>query len=368
MTRVRRVAAVVVTLVAAALATTTQGEAHAASDGGSNGSADRALATTSLHIHVTGCNRCTLALQHAVTGQPKVWTSKPQRIGADEVASFRLLTSRTHGLSFVLRAPWQGDTGAVPNIVTRYRGQKVDNRVTLAEARQGTHAEGCWAGTPVGSLRLSFHVARVRARTVTGEPTQIPLAYATHTMSSWKPMVKTYKGTIANQDAFYCTKPKTTKVTFSAPGCSGCEIGVMNGARRIENTWAAGSKTVVTGSVSFRVPRPLTRGVSATVVAPWEGNTGFTTMIAWRYAGHQVGDPVTFQDARAQTKGSPCWGGTTSTRLTIPLTIRKVTVAGTTGPTSGTIAYADITQTWLKPLLTAAKGVIGSQEIITCRK
>jgi hypothetical protein len=368
MTRVRRVAAVVTTLVAAALATTAQGEAHAATDGGSNGAADRTLATTSLRIHITGCNRCTLSLQHAVNGQLKVWTSKPQRIGADEVATYRVLTSRTHGLSFVLRAPWAGNTGAVPNIVTRYRGQKIDNGVTVAEARQGTHAEGCWAGASVDSVRLSFHVARVRARTLDGQPTQIPLAYATHAMSSWRPMVRTYKGTIANQDAFYCTKPKTTTVTFTAPGCNGCEIGVMNGAIRVENTWAGGPKIVRNETVSFRVPRPLTRGISATVLAPWEGATGYTTVVAWRYAGHQVGDAVTFHDARSQTKGSPCWGGTTAADLTIPLTVRQVTVSGTTGPAAGSIAYADVTQPWLRPLLPAGKGVIGSQAVITCRK
>ena len=36
-----------------------------------------------------------------------------------------------------------------------------------------------------------------------GEPTHIPLAYATHGLTSWKPTVKTFKGTIGNQDAFY---------------------------------------------------------------------------------------------------------------------------------------------------------------------
>jgi hypothetical protein len=104
------------------------------------------------------------------------------------------------------------------------------------------------------------------------------------------------------------------------------------------------------------------------VLAPWEGATGYTTVVAWRYPGHQPGDPVTFPDARSQTAGSPCWGGTTAADLTIPLTVRKVTVPGTTGPTDGTIAYAHVTQSWLRPLLPAGKGVLGSQAVITCRK
>ena len=207
MTPLRRVAAIVLTLAAAALATTAQNDAHASSP---LNRAHAGTPQTRLHLHVTGCDRCSITLQHAVSGKPHVWTSRSQRIGSDHVASFRVATARTQGLSFVLHAPWQGNTGAVPNMVTRYRGQKIDNGVTFTEARQGRRAEGCWAGTTVDVARLDFHVARVPARTLSGERTQIPLAYATHTLSSWKPMVKTYRGTIGNQDAFYCTRPPTT--------------------------------------------------------------------------------------------------------------------------------------------------------------
>ena len=45
-------------------------------------------------------------------------------------------------------------------------------------------------------MRLDFHVARVAGKTLDGQPTRLPLAYATHVMSSWKPMAKTFKGTI----------------------------------------------------------------------------------------------------------------------------------------------------------------------------
>ena len=122
-------------------------------------------------------------------------------------------------------------------------------------------------------MRLDFHVSRVAGKTLDGKPTQIPLAYATHSMSSWKPMVKTFKGTIGNQDAFYCTKPPTTKVTFRTPGCAGCEIQVMNGAARIENTWAVRPKTVLRrGRSAFRVPQAPDAAASAPRSSrPWEG-------------------------------------------------------------------------------------------------
>ena len=295
-----------------------------------------------------------------------MWTSREQRVGGDHHAVFHVLTSRTQGLSFVLTAPWEGDTGAVSNIVTRYAGHKVDSHVSRAAARSAGHAEGCWAGTTLDEVRLDFHVSRVRAKTLDGHRTHIPLAYATHTMSSWKPSVKTFKGTIGNQDAFWCTRPPTTKLTMTIAHCVGCEIGVMNGALRPENTWAVDPRKLTGDHLTVRVPRDLTRGLSITAYGPWEGATGYTTVVAWRYAGQRAGDDVGFATARGSHRGSPCWGGTSAKSLTVPLTIRKVRTSGTTGPTNGTIAYAQVTQRWQKPMIHAYRGILGSQEVIAC--
>jgi hypothetical protein len=361
--RMRGIAAVLVTLAAAALATTAQGHADAAT-----GSGRSAPHKVSLRLHIAGCDHCSVRLQHAINGKLKVWTSKQKTVGSDHVVRYSVRRSLSHGMSFLLRAPWEGDTGAVPNMVTRYSGHAVDSFVGRDGARRADRAEGCWAGASTDAVRLSFRVARVPGKTLDGRPTQIPLAYATHTMSSWKPAVRTFKGTIGNQDAFYCSKPRTTKLTFTASGCKGCEIQVMNGARRVENTWSSPSRKVAGGDVTFRVPRPLTRGVTATVLAPWEGTTGYTTVVAFRYAGHHAGDTVSFADARSQKRGTPCWAGTKRSALTVPLTIRKVRVSGTTGPTAGTIAYADATAAWLSPMMPAGKGVLGSQEVIACHR
>jgi hypothetical protein len=143
---------------------------------------------------------------------------------------------------------------------------------------------------------------------------------------------------------------------------------VMNGAARVENTWEAPQKTFKNGQVTVRVPRTLTRGISANIYGPWEGTTGYATLVAWRYGGHQLGSTVSFADARSSQFGSPCWGGTDKTALTIPLTVRKVRVGGTTGPTNGTIAFADVTQSWLAPMEKTFKGILGTQEVIACHK
>ena len=206
MTRVRRTVAVVATLAAAALSTTAQGDAHAAA-GATKGDAQQAARTT-LHIHVTGCDHCSMQLHQAIEGRLSVWESAERTIGSDHQVVFRVPTRRTHGMSFTLHAPWAKGLDAVPNMVTRYQGHAADSKVTRHGARFGRHAEGCWAGTPLsGRLRLDFAVSRVRSKTVTGKPAHAPLVYATHTMSSWRPMVKTYKGMIGNQDEFWCTRP-----------------------------------------------------------------------------------------------------------------------------------------------------------------
>ncbi|MBO0845129.1 MAG: hypothetical protein J2P22_06905 [Nocardioides sp.] len=369
MTRVRRgrgLAAILATIAAVTLATTAQNDAHAAT--GSAGAAAHKPARTTLHIHVTGCDRCSVQLQQAVNGRPGVWQTGKQRIGSDHEATFRVRSRHTDGMSFAFRAPWARNFYAVPNAVTQYAGHSIDSTIGRKVAHHARRAEGCWAGTRLGSVRLDFHVTPVHAAGQPGEPITAPLVYATHTMSSWRPMVKTFHGTIANQDAFYCSRPKTTKMTFRAPGCNGCEVQVMDGAFRPENVWVGRNRTVRNGAVTFRVPRPLTRGLSMTVQAPWEGDTGYTTVVAFRYPGHDVGDAVSFADARSHKRGFACWGGTSHTDLTIPLTVRKVMVRGTFGRTAGTIAYANTTQSWLRPVLPGRKGVIGAQDLIACQR
>ena len=372
MTRVRQVrgvAAVLATLAAATLATTAQNDAHAAiGHAGSNAGASKRV-TTALHIHVTGCDRCSIRLQQAINGRDTVWQSTSKRIGEDHAVTFRTNSHRTNGMSFVLRAPWAKNLDWVPqhrDPVRRSRGRLVRDP---QRARHADRAAGCWAGTRLNRVDLGFHVSRIAAEAGDGSPTKAPLVYAIHSMSSWKPMADTYKGALANQEAFYCNRPKTTVVTFETPGCAGCELQLLNGARRGENLYFSPSKTVSTGSVAFRVPRPVTRGLSVTVQAPWEGSPPFRTAVVWRYGGHRAGDPVTFSDARSRARASGCWGGTTHSAVSVALTIRQVTVDNTMGsPTAASIAFARVTQSWLRPMNPVEKGVLGTQDVIVCHK
>lgn len=168
----------------------------------------QAVDRTTLTVVVRGCDRCTVQVQHAIDGEAgHVWTSHRKRVGPDHRVVFRLRTALTHGASFVFGAPWAGNTGAVPNVVTRYAGHRVGTAVDRHDARHGRRAEGCWAGTRRDAARLRFRVNRVQVRTVDGHRAKAPLVYSTRTLPSWQPMVRTYRGTIGNQDAFYCQRP-----------------------------------------------------------------------------------------------------------------------------------------------------------------
>jgi hypothetical protein len=126
--RVRGIAAVLATLAAATLATTAQSDARAAT-----GAADAARhepARTTLHIHVSGCDHCSVQLQQAIQGRPAVWQSRTQRVGDDHRARFRVPTRRTHGMSFVVLAPWAKGLDWVPNVATRYRGHDIDSFIS----------------------------------------------------------------------------------------------------------------------------------------------------------------------------------------------------------------------------------------------
>lgn len=163
----------------------------------------------------------------------------------------------------------------------------------------------------------------------------------------------------------------TTTITFEVPDCEGCEVGIVQGrwdddARWGIRVWDGGQKTVEDGVVTFRIPTKRTEGLSMTVEAPWEGHTGYMTTVAFRYGGEKVGDTVGFHDAREKGKASACWAGTDADAVTIPLTVRKVWVDGVRHRVRGSIAYASVTQEWMKPMRDVWDGILGSQEVNIC--
>ena len=166
--------------------------------------------------------------------------------------------------------------------------------------------------------------------------------------------------------------PQRTTLTFTVDDCDGCTIRLEQGRETDDAqepaVWSSKTKEVKDGEVSFTVRSKRTRGMSVLVRAPWEGQTGYVTTVAMRYAGNGVGEKVTFKEARDKTKASACWEGVRSLdELTIPLVVREVEVAGVHEQVPGSIAFVKETQSWLDPMRRAPEGVLGSQDTNICR-
>jgi len=173
------------------------------------GNATASVPKTKVALRVAGCHTCTVRLVQAVYHPDGVtyWHSRRKPVGADGAVAFTVPRQRTHGMSFELRAPWEGGTDSVPNVVTRYRGQDVGQRWTATRAKASKRAEGCWAGTSKAHVRLRFRVARVATTDYSGKSTHAAVAWSQRGLRSWKPMTPTWHGRIGNQDAFYCQQP-----------------------------------------------------------------------------------------------------------------------------------------------------------------
>jgi hypothetical protein len=161
-----------------------------------------------------------------------------------------------------------------------------------------------------------------------------------------------------------------TALTFAVEDCEGCEIQLHQGlpGKHGERPtfWKSPERTVHDGTVTFRIPSRRTWGMSATVVAPWEGWTGYFTTVAFRYDGKTVGQPVTLSEATDADAASACWAGTRQRAVTIPLVVERVRVAGVRGKVPGSIAYTPTTEDWTGEVRDAWDGVLGSQDYDIC--
>lgn len=162
-----------------------------------------------------------------------------------------------------------------------------------------------------------------------------------------------------------------TRLTFTVADCEGCEIRLVNARSTLDadvvHVWHSRSRKVRDGKVAFRIATRRTWGMSATVLAPWEGHTGYVTTVAWRYNGEGVGDSVTLEEAVTKKRASACWEGVRRRNLTIPLVVEEVVVDGVHERVPGSIAFVPTTQSWLAPMREVWDGVLGSQDVNICR-
>ena len=194
----RVLTAAATTILAAALAV-------AAPSGASVPDGGRAAAVprTHLTLEVTGCNGCRLGLTQARDGREHVWQSKGRTV-RHGTASWSIPTSRTHGLSITVLAPWDGGPGYVPTVAFRYAGERVGDEVTNAVAKTKKRASACWAGTEQDAATVRITVVHARSTNPPGDPIRTPRAFATVTQPWEKPMERAWHGISGTQDATYC--------------------------------------------------------------------------------------------------------------------------------------------------------------------
>ena len=200
-----------------------------------------------------------------------------------------------------------------------------------------------------------FHGARRLLAAAVGATAALSLAFAGTTTAQ-----ASYPG--ANAQA------KTTALTIAIRSCEGCEVTLISYSdANPQDGWSSDPHVVQNGKAAFVVPTERTLGMSVMVHTPWEGQTGYATMMVFRYLGLVPGDRIGFNRARTMEKASGCGAGTSEKEATLRFKVRRVNVPGVHGRVPGQIAWAPTTQVWLRPMLPVYGGVLGGQDVILCR-
>ena len=161
---------------------------------------------------------------------------------------------------------------------------------------------------------------------------------------------------------------KATALTIAIRSCEGCEVTLISYTDTDPGDgWASDPHVVANGKAGFVVPTQRTVGMSVMVHTPWEGHTGYATMMVFRYQGLIPGDRIGFNKARTMKKASGCWGGTNKEEYTLRFKVRRVNVQGVHEKVPGQIAWAPTTQDWLRPVYPVYGGVLGAQDVILCK-
>lgn len=159
---------------------------------------------TTVTLDVKGCNGCDLRLVQASEDDPSSYWHSHLHTVKDGKVSWTVLTSRTIGMSIEVRAPWDGGTDSVPNVVFRYAGKKVGDPVSATYARHARRAAGCYAGTTTSDLGIAVTVVHAKVPGVTGKTVTSPRAFTSVTQPSKGGLQRAPYGTLGNQDAYYC--------------------------------------------------------------------------------------------------------------------------------------------------------------------
>ena len=94
-----------------------------------------------------------------------------------------------------------------------------------------------------------------------------------------------------------------TDLTLRVPRCEGCTI-TLHSSDGINPVYTSFPAIGVDGSVTITLPSVRTAGMSVQVDAPWVVSTSDSTsddmFVAWRYAGTEIVDSMSFKESRSK--------------------------------------------------------------------
>jgi len=163
---------------------------------------------TDLTLVMPSCEGCSVTLYSYNGVSEAPWESLPATVSGGRV-TISVPSSETAGLSIQLKAPWEGLISYDTNVVFRYAGKSIGNRVTFKQARKKKSASGCWAGTVNDAVTLRVNTRAVNVRGVLGKA-RGTIAWVPRTESYLQPMARTYSGVLGSQDVMKCqtTSPR----------------------------------------------------------------------------------------------------------------------------------------------------------------
>jgi hypothetical protein len=159
----------------------------------------------------------------------------------------------------------------------------------------------------------------------------------------------------------------TVTLTFVGQSCEGCVVTPQAFVPGKKGSYAAKSRAVKDGRVTFEVPTNRTRGMSFTINTPRPAAIDALPIIVMQYQGADPGTRVTRAQVLRATSASPCWAGTDQAE--VELQVRVTTVvrkADLFGRTRVPIAWVVPTQEAFGGFGSLVKGVLAEQDTWPC--
>ncbi|SDD47793.1 hypothetical protein [Nocardioides lianchengensis] len=196
-----RAAVLALTGVLAATTLTTTALTTTAPPATAGAPAERAEITRVV-LRVVGCDDCSFTAHSYRSGEDAAWSGPVRRVRDGKVV-LRVPTRLTEGMSISLTAPWERRTGAVSNVVFRYRGQQPGDRVSPQEAREARRGSACFPGIDAPRIKLRVKVHRAHFPG-TGARATGAAAYTVVSQPTVGNRERVYDGFLGSQDVIPC--------------------------------------------------------------------------------------------------------------------------------------------------------------------